>query len=31
MLVEMMIDVRVFVCYWNVKKQKRGFEMQASS
>jgi len=30
-LVEMMIDVRVFVCYWNVKKQKHGFEIQSSS
>ncbi len=24
-LVEMMIDVGVFVCYWNVKKQMCGF------
>jgi hypothetical protein len=30
-LVEMMIDVGVFVCYWNVKKQMCGFEIQASS
>ncbi len=30
-LVEMMIDVGVFVCYWNVKKQKHGFEIQVSS
>jgi hypothetical protein len=29
-LVEMVIDVGVFVCYWNVKKQKHGFEIQAS-
>ncbi len=31
MLVEMMIDVGVFVCYWNVKKKMRVFEIQASS